>query len=483
MKKFLSIFVLNIFSLALFANVESYLMYAKFNSPEGPYVETYMSTIGNSLVYKQANDGNYQAELEITMVFRIADSVITINKYNLLSPSVTDSLGMKPNFIDMQRIHLANGSYNFDISIKDINSNQNPVVFSDIVTIDFNENKLGFGGIQYIESIMATQTESVLSKNGYDIQPYVSSFFPANIEKLSFYIEVYNTNKVINDEFILRYYIENYETGTEIDKYSRFKRMSSSEFIPFIGEINIIDLRSGNYNLVLDVRNKENLSLKKTKYFFQRSNTVSTSEKELAELIKEIDVYSTFSGDMTSADSLRNYISSLWPISGMDEQRFIDYQVKDASLEALQNYFTQFWISRDNLNPNSLWREYKTQVEFVEKLYGTSIRKGYNTDQGIIYLKYGAPNNIYTSKHEPSAYPYEIWTYWKINNQSNGKFVFYNPRIAGKEYDLLHSNVRGELNTPNWEVLLQKRNHSLYNFDEKTSEASWGSRALEEFNK
>ncbi|MCF0205899.1 MAG: hypothetical protein HUK15_00595, partial [Bacteroidales bacterium] len=30
-----------------FANLEVYFMYSKFNSPEGQYIETYMSTIGS----------------------------------------------------------------------------------------------------------------------------------------------------------------------------------------------------------------------------------------------------------------------------------------------------------------------------------------------------------------------------------------------------------------------------------------------------
>ena len=102
---------------------------------------------------------------------------------------------------------------------------------------------------------------------------------------------------------------------------------------------------------------------------------------------------------------------------------------------------------------------------------------------GIIYLKYGAPNSIYTSKHEPSAYPYEIWTYWKTEKETNRKFVFYNPNIAGKEYELLHSNATGEIKTNNWDRMLQKRNNTLYDFDALDSDSSWGSRALDEFNK
>ncbi|MDR2011071.1 MAG: GWxTD domain-containing protein [Bacteroidales bacterium] len=479
------IFIL-LFSIVLwvgaYANVEVYLLYAFYNSPEGPYVETYMSTIGESLVYKETQSGTYQAEIEILLLFKQSGNIVHADKYSLFSPEINDISGTKPNFVDVQRISLANGIYNFEIHVKDKNSESAGSIYADIISVEFSDKDLSFGGIEFIESVSKTTQETIISKNGYDIIPYVSNFFPPNVEKLSFYIELYNSDKVINDDFILRYYIENYETSREIDKYSRFKKMSGKNIIPFIGELNIKDLPSGNYNLVLDIRDRENQSLKKEKYFFQRSNLVDENA-EIAELVKEFDIYATFSGEMSSIDSLVGYIKSLRPIANINEQRFIDHQVKGSSLGALQNFFVQFWISRNNINPNDVWKEYNEQIKYVNRLYQTSIRKGYETDMGVIYLKYGAPNSIYTSKHEPSAYPYEIWTYWKTPTETNRKFVFYNPNIVGKDFELLHSNATGEVKAPNWERMLQKRNNTFSNFDNLNADESWGSRALEEFNK
>ena len=48
MKKILVIAILSlIFAAKSFAGLEVYFMYTKFNSPQGQYIETYMSTIGN----------------------------------------------------------------------------------------------------------------------------------------------------------------------------------------------------------------------------------------------------------------------------------------------------------------------------------------------------------------------------------------------------------------------------------------------------
>ncbi len=483
MKRLIYIPIFLFLSLSSFANLEVYFMYATFNSPDVPYIETYLSTIGSTAVFVQNENQKFQAEIEITMIFKHGEEIYTVNKYNLKSPEISDTAGKKPNFIDLQRVSLPNGMYNFDMIIKDVNSTQEAYKFSDIIQIDYNNTAIQFSGIQLIESITPTNTESALTKNGYDLLPYISNFYPQNFNKISFYTEIYNADKIITGEFMVRYYIENFETYKEIDTYSRFKKLSPSSIIPIIGEMNIENLPSGNYNLVIEVKNRENISLQKNKFFFQRSNSKANDLNALNQSIKNFDISTSFRGAMTNRDSLQLYISCLRPIANIDEQRFIDYQVKVASVDQLQNFFIEFWLTRNNVDPGELWRQYKEQVDYVDKNYRTPINRGFETARGRVYLQYGNPNDIYVSGHEPNSYPYEIWHYYKVANENNKKFIFYNPNIAGKEYELLHSDLTGEVKTPNWERLLSKRNNTLYNQDLNQSDGAWGSRALEEYNK
>lgn len=465
------------------AKLEVYFMYSTFNSPDGPYIETYLSTIGRTAEFVQNDNKKFSAEIEITMIFRKADSVVALDKYNLKSPEITDTSGTKPNFIDLQRISLPNGIYNFELQIKDLNSDKEAYKFNDIIQIDYDPKNMQFSGTQLIESITPSESESALTKNGYDLLPYISNFYPSNFNKLSFYTELYNTDKTIGDDFIVRYYIEKFETYKEIETYSRFKKLSSASIVPIIGEINIEKLPSGNYNLVMEVKNRDNESLLKSKFFFQRSNPNMDPKIDITELIKETDIKNTFEGSMENADSLREYVACLRPLADMNEKNFIDYQLKTASTEIMQNYFIEFWLKRSNVEPGELWKIYKEQVDFVDKFYRTPINRGYESDRGRVYLQYGAPNDIYVSKHEPSSYPYEIWHYYRVSDENNKKFIFYNPNIAGKEYELLHSDLTGEIKTPNWERVLSKRNNALYNHDVMNSDDSWGSRAQEEYNR
>ena len=94
----------------------------------------------------------------------------------------------------------------------------------------------------------------------------------------------------------------------------------------------------------------------------------------------------------------------------------------------------------------------------MERLYGNSFKKGFESDRGRVYLQYGAPTNIITRETSPQEYPYEIWQYNKIKQFSNKRFIFFNPNLVGNFFTLLHSNMVGELKNPNWQFELNQRN-------------------------
>lgn len=479
-----------------FAGLEVYFMYSKFNSPQGQYIETYMSTIGSSAVQKKNANGKFQSEIEVVMIFKANDSIVNFDKYVLRSPEASDTTGTIPNFIDVQRINLPNGEYTFDISIRDLNSEKPPYCFSDSIKMDFSGN-LAFSDIELIESFSKATSESSITKSGYDLVPYVANFFPENMKTLRFYLEAYNTDKVLNSDFMLKYHIVDYSTKKELPQCSRFKKMKPAEVVPFIGEINIEKLPSGNYNLVVEIISRDNETVAQSTYFFQRQNSNTFSNEEYAARAQQFDLNNTFAGNMNSRDSLVYYIKSMRPIATVYERPFIDNQLRKSDLSTLQKYFVEFWVKRNYVNPENEWYQYKKQVETVEKNYATTIRHGFETDRGIIYLQYGVPNHIFQSPIEPGAYPYEIWQYYRLGEDNNCKFVFYNPSMEGREYELLHSNKQGEVHTFNWTRYLSRSKATSYGisdtynsvdytssgYGQNTFDNDWERRAIEEFNK
>ena len=70
--------------------------------------------------------------------------------------------------------------------------------------------------------------------------------------------------------YLLKYFIERYETSSPIASYNGFIRQNTSEVNVILREFDIEKLATGNYNLVVEVRNKQNEILASKSSFFQR---------------------------------------------------------------------------------------------------------------------------------------------------------------------------------------------------------------------
>ncbi len=478
----MKIFFTLLLSTLLFLNnsfgqkIKANFSYSSFSSPSNEtYLETYLNFNGNSLQYVKIGDV-WQATVEITYVFKQDDKIIDFKKYNLNSPEYTDSSAVRTNFYDQQRISLPSGKYEFEITLKDINSSEK--AFSTLQELELNylENTIQLSDITLIESFKKTETKNILSKSGYDLMPYTSDFYPEEFEKLLFYAEVYNTDKILekDEAFLINYFIESFESKQIIGNYRSFKREIPKPVNVVMSSFDIQKLPSGNYNLVVELKNKDNKTIILKKVFFQRSNATAN------ELLVSDDYINSFVTTMTATE-LELYIKALSPISTQIELNFAKNQLSAKDPELMKQYFYNFWLTRNPTNPEEDWKKYKELVKITDQLYSTSIKKGFETDRGRIYLKHGKPNTISEIKNETSTYPYEIWHYYGIEGRSNVKFIFYSPDIISNDYPLLHSTLPGEIYNASWKVELHKRTNQPRDINETNPREYMHDRTNENF--
>lgn len=442
---------------------------------DGPYIETYLLVDGKSVQYTANTQGKFQGVIEVTMIFKRNDSIINFKKYELLSPETQDTSIIDFNFLDLQRILLPNGSYDLELTIVDKNTVTEPFNHLEKFSIAFDNSKIEISEIQLTEQPTKTQNTNILTKAGYDIIPYIINYYPKTAEKMNFYAEIYNTSAIMgdNEPYVVSYYIESWETQQALNKFNRIKRETAKPTNVIIGEFSIKELPSGNYNLVIVVRDKNNEQRAIQKFFFYRSNP-DLAYKPVDDA--SIDISLTFAGAYKNLDTLTDLVMSLYPISTELERVYADNNLRRKDIESLQKFFYNFWITRNPSNPEAEWRKYVSEVQKVNKQYSTGNRRGYETDRGRVYLQYGPPNSITASEHEPSAYPYEIWHYYKLNNQSNRRFVFYSREFATNDYELIHSDALGEINDPRWQVKIHKRDTPSHSLDPEDAQRHWGGR-------
>lgn len=500
MKKGILVLALSIITFVLSAKeITANLTWCAFSTHEDKtYLETYLNVIGGSVHYVKTESGKYQAAVNVVLMINNDKNELAAGlKYTVHGPELSDT-SYTPNFLDLQRIPLPVGAYMINLVISDANRpvQERKIANGQSFILDIDPDSVSLSNVEFLQSYTPTVTSNPLSKSGMDIIPYASAFFPNNMDTLIYYAELYNTPGVVpqDEKFVVFYSIESAVSGNKMNEYAGFSKMSPQKVNTILQSFNISNLPSGNYNLVIEVRNASNRLLTLRRTPFERFNPgVSYSLNN----ISAIDVNNSWVATITSKDTLAEFIRSLRPISSESEKDYAEVQLKTGDITAMQQYFLNFWLSRNEQNSQAAWLLYKAEVDKVNREFGTPILKGYDSDRGRVYLQYGPPDQRSLMTNEPSAYPYEIWQYYTIRGnsslsmssnqpsnttQSNKRFVFVNFDLITNNYQLIHSDARGELRDDRWQLRLTNRDNTPQNLDNTRGNSHYGNQSQDLFN-
>lgn len=461
--------------LLLNAQVDADFASSQFYAPgQSPYVEAYIKIDAASLEYTQTEKGTYQGRLEITYAFFDEnDEVSSFDKFELLSPAFPHPDSISGSFLDKKVLAVDNGDYELEISIRDLNKEtQIAGRARQIISINFDEDTASISDLVFVANHNSNPQEgSVWAKNGVDIIPYVFDYFPDHLKTLSFYAEFYNTHKITgNAPFVARYAVTN-NRGKLIPYLTAYKRCKPGSIQALFKSFDISDLPSGNYYLSVDL-----LDSNQNVFASKSVNFTQINRQAIAQESNSSTHYNRFSKYVESIpfDSLSEYVKAMAPMAPSEDQTWINSNHKMLPEGELQNLFVDYWLKENPSDPAEAWFAYKKKVDMVNNSFTTRQIKGYESDRGYIYLRYGEPNTIVQRENEPSNYPYHIWHYYDHPRRSDARYIFYNPELATNEYRLLHSNVIGEVNNARWKQELSRRNTPFRDVDFEGEGGNYG---------
>ncbi|MGB0931970.1 MAG: hypothetical protein ACPGVB_14395, partial [Chitinophagales bacterium] len=271
--------------------------YAVFSTPDQKsYVETYLLVPGTDVKFVAVDDGQYQATIEVTILFKQDEKIIQFDKYLLHSPTIESLEAIEFNLTDLKRNALEDGTYTLDILFRDTNQVEKEARYSKEIEVGIEKDKLSISDIMLIDRHEKTEVSegTIYTKNGFNLYPNVLNYYGNDVNRLSFYAEIYNTEKALeaSSDFLVVYSVRLSSNNKKIVNDLRsFKKQKAAPVNMAFSGFDISELPSGNYNLIIEVRDKENKLMAAKAVFFQRNK--KTTEYNLSD-IHQLDIDDSF---------------------------------------------------------------------------------------------------------------------------------------------------------------------------------------------
>jgi len=448
-------FVLACLCNTLFA-IDASVKYATFKGIEQEnYIEIYFHVKGKSVTFGRVDNDKeefYQAVIDLNINVLQNNKIVNAESYTIQSPIIKTATPSGIALIDMLRLSMPNGEYTLDVSMTDRYQTGNTILLQAPVIMNYEGDEIAISDVQLLGDFEATEEEGQYVKHGYILRPFTFDVYPSFVKKLIFYTEIYNTDTHLEGKYLTRYYVQAAGAkGEPITGLMGFKKHTVAPVNVVMAQMDISTLPEGEYELVIEVRNAQNELLKSKALKLRRSYPFPDSDITDYE---KIDITGTFV-EALDKDRLNTSVRALSPLLVGDEMYTLNKVMRKKDDLQKRQLLCYYWTKINEIDPEEPYDEYMKRVDVVNKLFTNAMGKGYQTDRGQIYLRYGTPSDVISQQSEPSAPPYEVWFYARtLDNQSDVKFVFYNPSLANGDFELLHSTARGERHDPQWKKKL-----------------------------
>lgn len=443
--------------------IQAVMTHNIFHAPDGnglkPYVEVYWEIDPNTLLFDKKDDV-WKGRIKTDIIIAKGNMIVAQEHYILETKPASDVKAvLSQRIMDLRRFSLDTGDYKLDVILTDEVKKGGEYKYMEYIHIPSTQEPF-FSDIQLIDTIIPSKEENIFQRNNHIQIPLSTNFLDENRKRIKFYAELYNTSHAPAAKEI-KLFISKKENGSAIFGLSKTINTQHALLEIVHDQFGIAVLSSGNYYLNMQLTDGEDKVLTTKNLFFQVVN-----EKPVAYKVEKDTTKSTTTGDTKSQptyvnlnktylskytpEQIRAILKMLIPIANPTERNNINEFLKRPDDMYSRYFIYNFWLSRGNINAEDEWKTYAEQVKKVNKLFGTAMVRGYESDRGMMYLKYGEPTERVRVENEEGAHPYEVWQYNTLLGQANVLFLFFRPGFVGSDYRLLTSTATGEIVNKNW---------------------------------
>jgi GWxTD domain-containing protein len=292
--------------------------------------------------------------------------------------------------LSQRTLDIAPGNYRIAIQVRDKETGRGTTIWRNVKVTDYSKDSLGLSDIMLVNR---------LSKAGEktNVVPNITGYFTDLSNGFFLFAEIYNATAL--DSIRLRWRIYN-QKREPVYADSRMEALTLPRQQAFI-RIGTVALTAGLYYLTIEAVAPD--SADSASSFSITERTFSVRHPNLPPTITDID----------------KAIEQLRYAATPSEMEYIE---EAETAEKKTERFLEFWQKRDpdpQTPRNELMEEYYDRVVYANKNFGAYI-EGWKSDMGMVFIRYGAPENIDRHPFDTDSKPYEIWYYYQLNR----KFIF-----------------------------------------------------------
>ncbi|MFC1628260.1 GWxTD domain-containing protein [Gemmatimonadota bacterium] len=427
--------------------------YRNLQDPSQTYVEIYYAFDRKNLTFIELPDapGTFSSlwTIETVVETEIGDRVKWESWptfFQTTDPAETEA---PRTIFDIYRLYLAPGTYRFITTVTDKNSQlqDNTRIGVDrrtVVIPDFSSSQLTISDIEFTVRLGQAASPNKFVKNGLLVIPNPLRVFGLNFPTMSFYAEVYGLSDQTGaageqNTYTRSIYIE----GLNIDHRHVFedrvtKAVRANNDLIAISDLNPLMIPSGAYNLYVEiVDNATGQRAVRRKPFNIFSEVQSVEADELRSINMTTD----------AVVRLRNEIAYLATREELEEYDRLDSDGK-------RTFLINFWTARDT-TPGTVENEFRQTIlqrfnHANDNFVTPTQPEGWKTDQGRIWIVYGIPDDIEPHTMDIGNKPWVEWIYNQLEDQGRRMFIFADTSGGFGAYILIHSDVAGEMQNPQW---------------------------------
>jgi GWxTD domain-containing protein len=435
-------------------------------------LQIYVAVGGASVVFRQEPDSLYQACVNIQMhLLRLqgGDTMVqSSDVYNLSLPAdarlrdTTLQSRRRANPLNVHQLRLEPGQYILQTVATDSNAQylSRAVSIHEFVLDPSEPQAFAFSDVKWVAGVFKAD----VGRRGTgrdELIPFVTNATFVNEDSMAFYQELYNTDQLLQENFLIRCVI--YQGDNRLWNYeTRGQARAPGRINAYKEVIYIGNLSSNIYYLQVELINSKNRPVRTFRQKFYVYNSRKETEFELVTAPNQAADFF----DQYDEERLDYYLQTLAPRATSQEINLVQVL---PDFETKKNFLYTFFERRRSTpdqQVEALWRGHLLALDYVNQHFTSRLREGWRTDRGRIFMQYGIPNDVERFPSETGLLPYEIWRYNRLGPQTNVVFIFYDPDLATQEYPLLHSTKYGELSNPAWQRALIRGASQGIDFEE-----------------